>query len=182
MHGPSLPWFVKELLLLHYLQFILWCHLLWFLLLSLSEAFFHWKIVNISLQHANTTNSCNWTASYTLIFPDTIILFRTLTCSIVVWLYYCRDPTCGSIGDNLWILTWYIWWYISSITRRINWRDYILSSRFWLNLSSSSTVSVVPFALAVFSALSCSSLSFCIFKQVELFMVYNLGLFCPCVI
>ena len=33
------------------------------------------------------------------IFSDAIILSRTLTCSSVVQLYYCRDPTCGSIGD-----------------------------------------------------------------------------------
>ena len=53
-------------------------------------------------------NSCHWAASSAYFSPDVIISSRALTCSIVVRLYYYRDPTCCSIGalDGLTIGTY----------------------------------------------------------------------------
>ena len=82
-----------------YLWFILWFHLLWFLFLSLRDNFSLWKVVFISLQHANIYNFCNWAASSTLISPDTIIFSRDLTCSISVRLSSCIHLNCFSLGD-----------------------------------------------------------------------------------
>ena len=43
-------------------------------------------------------NFYNWSASSNLIFLDVIIFSRDLACSSVVRLYYCRSPTCCSLG------------------------------------------------------------------------------------
>ena len=43
-------------------------------------------------------NSCNWADSSILFSPDEIIYSGGLTCSNVVRLYSCRDPTSFSLG------------------------------------------------------------------------------------
>ena len=61
-------------------------------------------MVYVSLQHANimfnltTYNLCNWTASFTLIYPDAIRSSSYLTCPSVFHLSYCIYPTSCSIG------------------------------------------------------------------------------------
>ena len=73
--------------------------------------------------------------------------------------------------SSLWIHTWYIWWYRDKITRRINWRNYIFSYIVLLDFLGSSIISAVPLSLAEFISPSCSSISRCIFKWMELFRV-----------
>ena len=86
MHGPSVPYFGQKLLLLSYLWFIFWYHLLWFLFLSIREICFPLNFftllpnMQISRFSLIIYNPQNWSASSTLISPDEITPSRDLTC------------------------------------------------------------------------------------------------------
>ena len=99
LHGPSMTCFGWKLSLLHNLWFILWYHFLLLLFLACLSLEFFWKVFYISRQHANTNNSCNWTASSSLISLDAIIFPRGLYCSSVVRLSYYIFLSFSSLVD-----------------------------------------------------------------------------------
>ena len=139
--------------------------------------FFPEKFFNVSLQHKNTTNSRNWSVLSTLIFPDAVIFqgFNLFKCCLPLLFY---SPNMFFTWISVWIHTWYIWWYRYRITTRINWSNYIFLLEFDSNYQVLQYFLFYQLSLAAFSASSCTSLSRCIFKWVELFKVGSSGFFC----